>query len=130
MKPWHHVIIGSGPAGIFAAEAIRERDPESFITMLTAESSPANSPVMLTYWMGGEVGRSALFFRDPSWGERRKIDVRLNTGEKIRYGSDQEKSTGYPDLSHRSAAAVSENSGDGNDSHSHRLGCPIGKEEA
>ena len=79
MKPWHHVIIGSGPAGIFAAEAIRERDPESFITMLTAESSPANSPVMLTYWMGGEVGRSALFFRDPSWGERRKIDIRLNT---------------------------------------------------
>ncbi|MDH4264187.1 MAG: FAD-dependent oxidoreductase [Deltaproteobacteria bacterium] len=90
MKLWHHVIIGSGPAGIFAAEAIRDRDPESSITMLTAESSPAHSPVMLTYWMGGEVGRGALFFRDPSWGERRKIDVRLNTKVKSLHSTSQE----------------------------------------
>ncbi len=31
------VIVGSGPAGIFAAEAIRKRDKESPVTIVTAD---------------------------------------------------------------------------------------------
>lgn len=70
------LIVGSGPTGIFAAEAIRGRDRESPITMITADHHVAHSPVMLTYWMAGDLPREGLFFRDPSWAEQKKIDVR------------------------------------------------------
>ena len=57
------VIVGSGPAGIFAAEAIRKRDKESPVTIVTAAANLAHSPVMLSYWMAGNTSREALFFR-------------------------------------------------------------------
>jgi predicted flavoprotein YhiN len=37
-----YLLIGSGPAGIFAAEAIRERDAESPVMMITADDGPAS----------------------------------------------------------------------------------------
>ena len=67
------VIVGSGPAGIFAVEAIRKRDKESPVTMVTADHGVAQSPVMLSYWMAGNSSREVLFFRDPSWSEKMKI---------------------------------------------------------
>ena len=71
------VIVGSGPAGIFAAEAIRRRDREGPVTMVTADHGVAQSPVMLSYWMAGNSAREILFFRDPSWSEKMMIDIRL-----------------------------------------------------
>ncbi len=70
------VIVGSGPAGIFAAEAIRRRDKESPVTMVTADRNAAYSPVMLSYWVAGDHSEGALFFRDPSWSERMSVEVR------------------------------------------------------
>ena len=54
------VIVGSGPAGIFAAEAIRRLDRESPVTMVTRDRQPALSPVMLSYWLAGRPGRGPL----------------------------------------------------------------------
>jgi nitrite reductase (NADH) large subunit len=71
------LIIGSGPAGIFASEAIRMQETENSITMVTEDRGVAHSPVMLTYWMAGDRPREILFFRDPSWAEKKKVDVRL-----------------------------------------------------
>ena len=79
MTPKHFVIIGSGPCGIFAVEAIRARDRESSITLVTGDRGFATSPVMLTYWMGGAVPQEALFFRDPAWATKMRTEVRLNT---------------------------------------------------
>lgn len=79
MKGLSHLIIGSGPAGIFSAEAIRKRDPEASILVFTDDKSPAQSPVMLTYWMAGDLPQTSLFFRDPSWFERRGIEVRTTS---------------------------------------------------
>jgi len=41
MKGLTHLIIGSGPAGIFSAETIRIRDPEASILLVTDDKSPA-----------------------------------------------------------------------------------------
>ena len=79
MTPKHFVIIGSGPCGIFAVEAIRARDRESSITLVTGDRGFATSPVMLTYWMGGAVPQEALTFRDPAWATKMRTEVRLNT---------------------------------------------------
>ncbi len=90
MKGLKHLILGSGPAGIFAAEVIRMRDPEASITLVTEEKHPSLSPVMLTYWMGGSSPRDALFFRNPSWSEKNRVHVipdsravSLDTSSKI-----------------------------------------------
>ena len=73
------VVVGSGPAAVFAVEAIRKRDQESRITLVTADPHGAHSPVMLSYWMAGGYGFERLFFRDPSWSERMKIDLRVDS---------------------------------------------------
>ncbi len=96
-----YVIVGSGPAGIFAAEAIRRRDIASSIVMVTEEGEIARSPVMLAHWIGGEVPREAIRFRDSSWGKMNGVDLRpcrkvvaletssqkliLEKGEKVPY---------------------------------------------
>ena len=73
-----YVIIGGGPAGIFAAEAIRRRDRSSSIVIVTDEGEIARSPVMLTYWIGGEAPREGIWFRDPTWAEMNRVDLQLN----------------------------------------------------
>ena len=73
------VVLGAGPAGIHAVEAIRKLNPLDPITLISGEPELALSPVMLTYWMGGKVPQKNLLFRDPSWPERMRIDLRLNS---------------------------------------------------
>jgi len=72
-----YVIIGSGPAGIFAAEAIRRRDTTSPIILLTEENAAARSPVMLTHWIAGQISEPQLLFRDSSWAEKNRVNLRL-----------------------------------------------------
>ncbi len=71
-----YLVIGSGPAGIFAAEAIRMQDQEGTITMVSGEMAPAHSPVMLTYWMAGDLAPERLLFRDSSWAEKKRVHIR------------------------------------------------------
>jgi nitrite reductase (NADH) large subunit len=97
-----YVVVGSGPAGISAAEEIRKTDPVGPITMITADPHPAYSPVMLTYWMSGHYPKERLFFREmESWAKDHGVDLRcgsqakaidvqrqavtLSTGEEIAY---------------------------------------------
>jgi len=71
------LIVGSGPAGIFAAETIRGRDQESPITLVSQDPALAHSPVMVTYWIAGGRPQERLLFRDSSWAERKGVDVKL-----------------------------------------------------
>ncbi|MDP1989608.1 MAG: FAD-dependent oxidoreductase [Syntrophales bacterium] len=72
-----YVVVGSGPAGISAAEEIRKTDPVGPITMITADPHPAYSPVMLTYWMSGHYPKERLFFREMgSWAKDHGVDLR------------------------------------------------------
>ena len=72
-----YLIVGSGPAGISAAEEIRKSDPDGPITMITAEPHPAVSPVMLTYWVSGRYPAERLFFRaTASWAAEHRVEFR------------------------------------------------------
>jgi len=72
-----YVVVGSGPAGISAAEEIRKTDAEAKIVMVTADLHPAYSPVMLTYWMSGHTPKECLFFREAgSWAQDHQVDLR------------------------------------------------------
>ena len=72
-----YLIVGSGPAGIFGAEAIRRQDARSPITMISGEDAIAYSPPLTTYWVGKKIPRESLYFRDSSWGERNRIELKL-----------------------------------------------------
>ena len=67
------VIIGSGPAGVCAAEAIRRRHPQAPVVMVSKDPAPAGSPVMLTYWLSGKYDARRLYFRDASWADQNRI---------------------------------------------------------
>jgi NADPH-dependent 2,4-dienoyl-CoA reductase/sulfur reductase-like enzyme len=101
VNPLRYLIVGSGPAGVFAAEAIRTLDQEGSVIMISADDHPARSPVMTTYWMTGHLSQERLFFRDPGWADKIGIDfrcgikavsldsrsrkVRLSDGDEILY---------------------------------------------
>ncbi len=71
-----YLVVGSGPAGISAAEEIRKKDPEGPITMVTADPHPASSPVMLTYWVSGRHPEESLYFRDTaSWAKDHRVTL-------------------------------------------------------
>lgn len=75
------VIIGSGPAGVCAAEAIRARFLDEPVIMVSRDSAPAGSPVMLTYWLTGKYDPRRLYFRDVDWAEKNRIT--LKTGAEV-----------------------------------------------
>ena len=85
-----YVVVGSGPAGISAAEEIRKIDPTGPIAMITADPHPAYSPVMLTYWMSGHYPKERLFFREMgSWAKDHGVDLRCGTEVKAVDGHRQ-----------------------------------------
>ena len=57
----HYVIIGSGAAGISAAEAIRSRDSTADLTLFGNEGHNYYSRPGLAYYLAGEVPRNQLF---------------------------------------------------------------------
>lgn len=63
--PSHHVIIGSGIAGLSAAEAIRERQPEARISLVSEEPHEPYSRPGLAYLLRGDIPESQLRIRPP-----------------------------------------------------------------
>lgn len=73
------VIIGSGPAGVIAAETIRAKLPDATIEMITKDPVPALSPVMLTYWASGKFEKKDVSFRSDNWAGRYGINLLTGT---------------------------------------------------
>jgi len=57
----HYVIIGTGVAGISAAEAIRKQDPQSSVLLIGDEKHGYYSRPGLAYYLTGELGEGQLF---------------------------------------------------------------------
>jgi NAD(P)H-nitrite reductase large subunit len=56
-----HVIIGSGAAGISAAEAIRGADPQAELALISEEKDGYYSRPGLAYYLSGEINERLLF---------------------------------------------------------------------
>jgi NAD(P)H-nitrite reductase large subunit len=59
-----HVIVGSGIAGLTAAETLRQHDPTSTITMISEESHDFYSRPGLAYLLRGDIPEKQLFIRN------------------------------------------------------------------
>lgn len=62
--PGHYVIVGSGIAGLSAAEAIRQADATATITMIGEEAHDFYSRPGLAYLLRGDIPEKQLFIRN------------------------------------------------------------------
>ena len=58
-----HVIIGSGPAGVIAAETLRKLSAADSITIVGAEPGPPYSRMALPYFLAGDVRADGTYLR-------------------------------------------------------------------
>jgi NAD(P)H-nitrite reductase large subunit len=75
----NYLILGNGPASIYAIMSIREWDISGSITLVTPEELPAYSPCLLTDLLAGRVKIENLYFTEPDFYKR--YNVRTISGE-------------------------------------------------
>lgn len=73
----HHVIVGSGPAGVTAAETIRSLDTNAEITMIGGEGEAPYSRMAIPYLLHGDIEEKGTYLRqDPGHFDRLGITYR------------------------------------------------------
>ena len=74
-----HVIIGSGPAGVVAAETLRKTDPTSSITLLHGEAGVPYARMTIPYLLAGKIDMAGTRMRQqPDHYDR--LGIRLMAG--------------------------------------------------
>ncbi len=62
-----HVIIGAGPAGVIAAETLRQQDPGGEVVLIGGEPEPAYSRMAIPYLLANQIEESGTYLRhDPA----------------------------------------------------------------
>lgn len=73
----HHVILGTGPAGVIAGETIRKHAPHDAITIIGDEPEPPYSRMAIPYLLAGNIAEAGTYLRHaPDHFGRQRIDVR------------------------------------------------------
>ena len=71
-----HVVIGSGPAGVVAAETLRKTDPAAEITMLCGEGEPPYARMAIPYLLKGDIDEAGTYIRkDADHYDRLRIQL-------------------------------------------------------
>jgi|LGVF01.2.fsa_nt_gb NAD(P)H-nitrite reductase large subunit len=79
MKTYEYIIIGNSAAAIGGVEGIRTMDQENEILMITSEPWQTYSRPLISYWLQGKVKRERMQYRDPSFYEKNKCEIRYGT---------------------------------------------------
>jgi len=72
------IIIGNSAAGIAAVEAIRLRDKESKIIVISDEDYSAYCRCLISYYLAGEVKEEKILYRPESFYKENNIELLLN----------------------------------------------------
>jgi nitrite reductase (NADH) large subunit len=72
------VIIGNSAAGIAAVEALRKKDKESKITVISDEDSPSYCRCLISYYLAGELKEEKILYRPESFYKENNIELSLN----------------------------------------------------
>ena len=73
----HFVIIGNGPAGNQAAFTLREKAPESRITIISREHGPCYKPYLIPEFIGGNADENSLF--ENSFAYYKNMGIKLRS---------------------------------------------------
>ena len=71
-----HVIIGNGPAGVVAAEALRRAAPAAEIVLVGEEKEPPYSRMAIPYLLTGNIGEQGTYLRKEA-GHYDRLRIRL-----------------------------------------------------
>ncbi|MBA2721998.1 MAG: NAD(P)/FAD-dependent oxidoreductase [Methylibium sp.] len=71
-----HLILGAGPAGLIAAEALRKHAPADSITVVGDEPEPPYSRMAIPYLLMGNVEENGTYLRRDA-EHLRKLDIAL-----------------------------------------------------
>lgn len=72
----HHVILGTGPAGVIAAETLRKHAPHDRITLVGDEPEPPYSRMAIPYLLIGNIDEPGTYLRKSSdHFARQRIDI-------------------------------------------------------
>lgn len=77
----NYLIIGNSAAGISGVSAIRKRDTESKITVVSDEEYPSYCRCLISYYLAGEVKKENIFYRPERFYKENNTEVLL--GEKV-----------------------------------------------
>ena len=72
----HHVIVGTGPAGVIAAETLRTVDPSGSVTLLGDEPGAPYSRMAIPYLLAGNIGEDGTWLR-PDAGHYDELGIEL-----------------------------------------------------
>ena len=72
------IIIGNSAAGIAAVEAIRSRDKESRITVISDEDYPAYCRCLISYYLAAEVKEERIIYRGDNFYRQNNVELLLN----------------------------------------------------
>ena len=72
----HHVVIGAGPAGVTACEALRDLDAAARITLISGEPEPPYSRMAIPYLLVDAIKENGTYLRkSDDYFPERKIDI-------------------------------------------------------
>jgi nitrite reductase (NADH) large subunit len=74
-----HVIVGNGVAGVTAALAIKQADPDAEVHLFGAEPYPYYRRPQLWEFIAGQIEQDALTYRPVEWYTERGIALHLGT---------------------------------------------------
>lgn len=96
------VVIGNSAGGIGCVEAIREKDTESSVLVISAEKYHTYSRALIPYYLDGKIEFEKMYYRPPDFYEKMDVDTKLGvkaegidveakkvlleTGEEVGYG--------------------------------------------
>ncbi len=73
-----YVIIGNSAAGMAAVEAIREKDKQSKILVISDEDYTAYCRCLISYYLAGEIEEPKLIYRSQDFYTHNNIELHLN----------------------------------------------------
>lgn len=100
MRNIKYLIIGGGPAGTSAAEAIRSQDESGSILIVDQQGEPLYSKIVLHKFVEGKIKKESVYLKDTNFYKHNKIEllngvavsinlvnrvVTLESGEQIIY---------------------------------------------
>ncbi len=74
-----YLIVGGGPAGISAAQAIRAKDPDGTITVLDRDQDPPYYRTELDTYIAGSTSEAEMPLHPEAFYAEQRIDLRLQT---------------------------------------------------
>ncbi|HHJ38564.1 MAG: pyridine nucleotide-disulfide oxidoreductase [Methylothermaceae bacteria B42] len=79
-----HVIVGTGPAGVVAADMLRKLDPQCEITLIGDEPEPPYSRMAIPYYLAGKINESGTYLRkQPDYFNQRRIEIRHDRVDSV-----------------------------------------------